>query len=322
LPAPYQINQVLSTRLLRSAIFDDLIQRLVATVPEGAVVTKSIRPKRGADVFHYHRPNLEHRLRAPAIVTVHHDLRETERWLDLRHFLPRYREAATVHCLNKTQQAILAEHGIQQTRVIPHGVDRRLLPLPAAPRRLSAGRLRLGMFSRRYARGVKGESMLESMLEHLDPKRVSFLLVGEERWRDAALARSKGFQAEAIERPPYHLIPELIKSIDAMLILSQYEGGPASLPEALGSGVPVLCTPVGMCPDWVKDGENGIVLDHRAQTITDRIMNLVEGDGSAYARLAEGAFRSAAVIPDWEAVMAEWFAVYRKALGAGDIPSA
>jgi glycosyltransferase involved in cell wall biosynthesis len=311
LPAPYQINQVLSTGLLRSAIFDDLLQRLVSATPEGVVVTKSIRPKRGANVFHYHRPNLERRLRAPAIVTVHHDPCETERWLDIRHFLPRYREAAIVHCLNKTQQAILEEHGITHTRVVPHGIDRDLLPLPIAPRQLSGSRLRLGLFSRRYARGVKGEAMLEAMLDHLDPKHVSFLLVGEERWRDAALARSKGFHADAVERPPYRLMPELIRSIDALLILSQHEGGPASLPEALGSGVPVLCTPVGMCPDWVRHGDNGQILTGRAAEDGGRIMALLDGGEAGYAKLASGAFAGASRIPSWHAVMTEWLAMYR-----------
>ncbi|WP_395022683.1 glycosyltransferase family 4 protein [Dongia sp.] len=312
MPAPYQINQVLSTGLLRSAIFDDLIARLVAAAPPHAVVTKSIRPRRGADVFHYHRPNLERRLRADSVVTVHHDLREVEPWLDLRSFLPRYREAKVVHCLNTMQQAFLAEHGIQQVRVIPHGVDRRFLPLPDAPRRLAAGRLRLGLFSRRYARGVKGEALFEALLDHLDADRVSFLLVGEERWRDAELARAKGFAAECYERPPYRLIDALVGSIDALLILSRYEGGPASLPEALGSGVPVLATPVGMVPDFVQDGRNGLILTGDATLDGARIMALLdESDAdSRYGRLADGAFHAAPAIPGWDDVMRRWLEMY------------
>jgi glycosyltransferase involved in cell wall biosynthesis len=312
LPAPYQINQVLSTGLLRSAIFDDLIARLVAAAVPNAVVTKSIRPRRGADVFHYHRPNLERRLRARSVVTVHHDLREVEPWLDFRSFLPRYREAKVVHCLNTMQQAFLAEHGIHEVRVIPHGVDRRRLPLPDAPRRLAHPRLRLGLFSRRYARGVKGEAMFETLLDHLDPARISFMLFGEERWRDAAQARAKGFTVACFERPPYRLIDALVGSIDALLILSRYEGGPASLPEALGSGVPVLATPVGMVPDFVRDGHNGLILTGDANRDGMRIMALLEESAAdaSYSHLAAGAFIGAAGIPDWEDVMRRWFDMY------------
>jgi glycosyltransferase involved in cell wall biosynthesis len=314
LSAHYQINQVLSTGLLRSAIFDDLIRRVAAAAPERAVVTKSTRPRRGADVFHYHRPNLERRLRGHSVVTVHHDLREVEPWLDIRSFLPRYREATVVHCLNKTQQKFLAERGIHHTKVIPHGVDRRVLPPPAAPRRLAQDRLRLGLFSRRYARGVKGEALFEALLDHLDPGRVSLLLVGEERWRDSALARSKGFEADAIERPPYNLLAELIGSIDALLILSQHEGGPASLPEALGSGVPVFSTPVGMCPDFVEDGENGLMLSGEARTDGMRLMALLDRSGTGYNKLAERAFDRAAGVASWDDVMKQWFTMYDDAI--------
>lgn len=310
--APYQINQVLSTGLLRSAIFDDLIGRLVAAAPANVAVTKSIRPRRGADVFHYHRPNLERRLRKRSVVTVHHDLREVEPWLDFRGFLPRYREATVVHCLNTMQQAFLAEHDINHARVIPHGVDRRLLPLPNAPRRLAQARLRLGLFSRRYARGVKGEALFESLLDHLDPYRVSFVLIGEDRWRDAEQARAKGFASESYERPPYRLIDALIGSIDALLILSRYEGGPASLPEALGSGVPVLATPVGMVPDFVHDGQNGLILTGNANRDGARIMALLDplSSDTGYAQLADGAFHGAPGIPSWEDVMRQWMDMY------------
>ncbi|HWB95408.1 MAG TPA: glycosyltransferase, partial [Bryobacteraceae bacterium] len=252
--------------------------------------------------------------------TVHHDLREKQPWLDINHFLPRYREAAVVHCLNTTQQSILAEHGIRHTRVIPHGIDRRVLPVPTWPRTLTGDRLRLGLFSRRYSHGVKGEALFEGLLDHLDPARVSFLLVGEERWRDAALARSKGYRVEAFERPPYSLMAEFIRSIDALLILSQHEGGPASLPEALGSGVPVLCTPVGMCPDFVRDGENGLMLSGDVAANSQQIMSLVERAGAGYRRLAEGAFSDAPAIQDWPTVMAGWVALYRQASTSG-VPS-
>lgn len=307
---PYQIDHVLSTGLLRSAIFDDLIRRSAGAAPHGVRVTKSIRPARGAQVHHYHRPNLERRLLRHSVATVHHDLRETEGWLSLGMFLPRYREAAVVHCLNATQAAILAEHGVNHTRVIPHGVDRRVFPLPSAPRQPQAGRLRLGLFSRRYDRGVKGEDLFAGLLDHLDPARVSFVLVGEERWKDAELARAKGFVVDSFERPPYRLMAEIVQNIDALLILSTFEGGPASLPEALGSGVPVLATPVGMVPDLIFDGDNGLILDRDPVRGAQRIMALAEG---GLEPLCQGAFRSAAGVPSWDEVMWGWFDLYQEA---------
>ena len=308
------IDHVLSTRVLRSAIFADLIRRAAAAAA-GVRVTGSIRPDRTADIHHYHRPNLERRLLARSVATVHHDPRDSDPWLGLGSFLPRYREAAVVHCLNSLQRDLLAEHGIRHTVVVPHGLDRALFPPPAAPRAPQAGRLRLGIVSRRYANGVKGEARLEALLEHLDPGRVSFVLAGVGRWQEARLLRAHGFQAESFERPPYRLLPEIYRRIDALLILSLFEGGPASLPEALGSGLPVLCTRVGMANDMVTDQVNGLFLEGQAKSDGARLMALLDDHGEGLARLMLGAFTRAAAVASWDEVFAEWRRFYVRLVG-------
>ncbi|HEV2336097.1 MAG TPA: glycosyltransferase family 4 protein [Stellaceae bacterium] len=310
---PLHVNHVLSTCLLTSRIFADLIDRAAATAPPATRITSSDRPDRRADVWHYHRPNLEWRLLPRSVVTVHHDLRDERAWMTMRSFLARYREAAAVHCLNRTQAAILAEHGIAPARVIPHGVDRRVLPVPTEPRRVSGSRLCLGICSRRHPSGIKGEDRFLALLGHLDPTRISFVLVGGGRGPDAREARAKGFDVAHWERLPYPLMAEIYRRIDALLILSSFEGGPASLPEALGSGVPVICTDVGMCPDFVRDGVNGLVLTGRPSVDGARIMALLDADGRGLRVLNDGAFAAAPTIPSWEEVMAEWHQLYRKA---------
>jgi glycosyltransferase involved in cell wall biosynthesis len=313
---PLRVNHVLSSRLLTSSIFADLIDRATAAAPPGRLVTRSCRPQRGADVWHYHRPNLERRLLQPAVTTMHHDPDDERAWLRLEYFLPRYREALIVHCLNTRQASVLAEHGITNTRVIPHGVDRNVFPVPERPRQMSGSRLRLGIFSRRYANGVKGERIFGALMAHLDPDRIAFVFVGRGRWRDARMARARGFEARHWGRPPYPLMARIYSSIDALLILSPFEGGPASLPEALGSGVPVLSTPVGMCRDLVQDGRNGLLLTGRPGIDGDRIMGLLDGNGRGLADLNNAAFGSAADIPAWEAAMAQWHELYTAAVEA------
>lgn len=307
------INHVLSSGLVGSAIFDHLINRAAASAPPGVRVASSERPDRQASVWHYHRPNLEWRLRPRSVVTVHHDPYDYRPWLALKYFLPRYREAAVVHCLNATQQQVLAEHRIAQLRVIPHGVDRRILPPPTEPRQWPGDRLRLGFFSRRYPSGYKGEHRFEQLLAQLDPGRVSFVLVGAGRGHEAAIARRRGFIVECWERVPYRLMAEIYTRIDALLIISRVEGGPASLPEALGAGVPVICTRAGMCPDFVRDGVNGIFISGQPASDGPQIMSLLDGGGCRLAALNQGAFESATAIPSWESVMAEWHELARSA---------
>jgi glycosyltransferase involved in cell wall biosynthesis len=311
--AVFHIDHVLSTRLVRSSIFDDLVARNAAAAAPGARVTRSLRPDRAADVHHYHRANLEMRLLPRSIATVHHDPLDPRPSLALTTFLPRYREARIVHCLNTAQAATLAAHGIHRTRVIPHGVDRRVLPPPERPRSWHGGRLRLGLFSRRYADGVKGEETFPGLLAHLDPVRVSFVLVGEGRRQEAQAARERGFPVESWEYLPYRLMREAVAAIDALLIISRFEGGPASLPEALGSGVPILCTPVGMCRDFARGGENCLELSGDPKSDGERILALLDDDGRGVRRLAEGAFAGAGEIPSWNEVMAEWHRLYAEA---------
>ncbi|HEY1299355.1 MAG TPA: glycosyltransferase [Stellaceae bacterium] len=231
-------------------------------------------------------------------------------------FLPRYREAYAIHCLNTTQAAILAGHGVGHTPIVPHGVDRGVFPMPARPRQWPGGRLRRGSFSRWYSGSVKGGWAFDALLAQLDLRRVSFVFVGEGRRRDVWAARAKGLAAEHWERLPHPRLAEVYAAIDALLILSRFEGGPASLPEALGSGIPVLCTPVGICRDQVCDGGNGVLLTGRARTDGERIMPLLDGDGRKLALLNGNAFASAAEIPAWEQVMAQWHALYAEAAAA------
>jgi glycosyltransferase involved in cell wall biosynthesis len=310
----FYINHVLSSALVGSTIFDHLIQRAAAAAPDGVRVGSSLRPDRQASVWHYHRPNLERRLRPRSVVTVHHDLHDDRPWLALKYFLPRYREAAIVHCLNTMQQRELAEYQIGHLRVIPHGVDRRVFPPPTEPRQWPGQRLRLGFFSRRYPSGYKGEHRFDALLAQLDPGRVSFIMVGAGRAHEAGLARARGFTVDCWERLPYRLMGEVYARIDALLIMSRVEGGPASLPEALGAGVPVVCMRAGMCVDFVRDGVNGIFLNGRPEFDGQQIMSLLDECGRPIAALNRGAFESAAAIPSWESIMAGWHELARSAL--------
>lgn len=53
----------------------------------------------------------------------------------------------------------------------------------------------------------------------------------------------------------------LLKKSDIFVLLTQNEGQPISILEAMGSGLFVVTTDVGGIPDIVKDNENGIVLN-------------------------------------------------------------
>jgi glycosyltransferase involved in cell wall biosynthesis len=310
------VAHVLSSVLPRSTIFDSLITRAARHAPDGWSVRRCIRPDPAARVYHFHRPNLEFRLPRRSVATVHHDLDDRHFWLRRSAFLPRYAEADTVICLNRQQESILRGCGITQLEVVPHGVDRGVFPIPTQTRRWSGRTMTLGFVSRRFPRGVKGEPLLARMLAHLDGSRIRFLFVGEGRGQEMALARAHGFQAEVYEYLPYPLFGQAYARMDALLVLSDFEGGPACVPEALGSGAPVFATPVGMCIDLIRDDENGLLLTRDARQDAARIMALLDQDGRGLRRLHEGAFRSAAKTPDWATVFGQQFEIYARVADA------
>jgi glycosyltransferase involved in cell wall biosynthesis len=305
------VNHVLSSRIHPSQIFEDLYRRSETLAPDNFSLSKTFVADPKAMIRHYHRPHREWRLIGPSVVTMHHDPLETYPYLRADLFLPKWRQASKVICLNIRQKQFLDSYNITRNIVIPHGVDRNVFSLPEKPREILRDKFVMGIVSKRYPRGVKGEVSLFTLFNSLDPRQFSFVFVGEGRWQDAVKALEKGFEVEHYENLPYHLYGEVFTKMSALLILSEFEGGPACLPEALGSGLPVLARPVGMVSDWVIDNSNGLILTERDWI--EQITSLANTE-SLLNTLNQGAFESAHSCPSWEEVISRQYAVYREVL--------
>ena len=77
---------------------------------------------------------------------------------------------------------------------------------------------------------------------------------------------------ELIDPPADADLPALYRRLDALLVASRFEGGPYTMLEAMACGTPVVATPVGLVPDVIEDGVNGIRV-----SATDSVPALVEG---------------------------------------------
>ena len=72
-------------------------------------------------------------------------------------------------------------------------------------------------------------------------------------------------------------IEEVIKLIDIFTLISDVEGMPLSIIEALYFGKPVIATPVGSLPDMIVNDYNGYLIDKdHIQEISDHIIKLME----------------------------------------------
>lgn len=309
------INHVLSNEA-ESAIFTAIFDYHRRFAPEGAEIRVSVEPLPDATLHHYHRPHLEERLSDRAVVTVHHDLTDPDPWLELGRFLPRYREAKRVICLNRTQQALLARHGIDHTVVIPHGYNEEVLrPKATRPRdRRSDGKITLGFLSRYYARRVKGEAYLGDLVKALDADRIAFVLVGQRRNVTAEQLARLGYEVRCYQHLPYALFRNLYEAIDYLLVTSNFEGGPASLPEAMATHTPIVSTRVGFAPDFLTDGQTGLLLTGMVDEDAPRILRLTDPSDLLTQTLDEGARTLAAICPTWREVVDRHFETYMELL--------
>lgn len=59
----------------------------------------------------------------------------------------------------------------------------------------------------------------------------------------------------------YFEMPKYYAALDLYLVASRVEGGPMAVLESMASGVPVVSTRVGMAPEIIEDGRNGLLAE-------------------------------------------------------------
>jgi len=238
-----------------------------------------------ADFHIYHRPQLVESVVNPCAAVIHHDLDDPTSEVSLEDMLGLYRQCDLLFCLNETQARRLNAAGLPQTRVIPHGYHPDLTEI-RKDKALSSPPWTLGIFSRRYPNLVKGEAFLYELLPHLPPDLFKFILIGRDREKDVRFLKQQGF--DAVQRPhgDYSDFIQSYRDIDALLILSVAEGGPASVPESLAAGIPLIARSVGMIADIPRVNENILTLTDDSAADAQAILKYLESGAHKQLRSA------------------------------------
>lgn len=176
-------------------------------------------------------------------------------------FVPTWVDTEVFHPVPETQRQSLRARCAQT-----YGLD------PADPWIVSVGRLDTQKDPR---------LMLEAFARlHQAGRAARWLVIGDGVLRAELqkLAAAGGFgdRVHFLGLLPPAVIADVLRSSDAYVLSSAYEGMPMALLEALGSGLPVVCTDVGEVRRVVHDGVNGrLVVDREPQAMANALSDVL-----------------------------------------------
>ena len=273
-------------------------------------------------VVHTHLPVLEYVLpaarlygrRVRIIHTVHNLAREETRHRVLRAVNRRaFSHGVVPVALNEeVRSSICREYALPPSAVpvVGNGIDldafrgpQRRGPRGAGARLLCVARLA----------PAKNHALLLRTVARLreSGRDVSLTLVGdgplrgalEERARELGISERVRFAGRRTDTAAFY------RDCDLFVLLSDYEGMPMSIIEAMASGLPVVATRAGGVAELVDDGVNGALVEADAAAAAGAIAAICD-DPALYARLSAGAVRTSSPYSA-EAMMEKYVDLYR-----------
>lgn len=176
---------------------------------------------------------------------------------DLRYFLARAVRISDRITAVSQFTADLARRELKCDRpieVIPNGIDTDFFH-PATDHR-EGGRLKL-LFSGNPSLRKGAQWLPEIALKLKDTVKIVCACGLRGGW-------TKNLQAAGIEilgRVPYTAMPDLYRSVDALLLPTVREGDSLAVLEAMSSGIPVIASDCSSLPERVAQGEGGYLCD-------------------------------------------------------------
>ena len=186
-----------------------------------------------------------------------------------------------VHVTCSISQEIVRRLGVPENKIvlIPMGINLQLFYPPRKDSERMLARQRLGIPRKRFVIGlfqkdghgwgdgnepklIKGPDIFIKVMSGLSKSYSLFALIpGPARGYVIRGLKTLGIPYRNDGYIPHNQMTSYYHACDVYMISGREEGGPASLLEAMATGVPVISHRVGMASDLIRDGENGFLVD-------------------------------------------------------------
>jgi glycosyltransferase involved in cell wall biosynthesis len=221
-----------------------------------------------------------------------------------------FARAKSVQVISHSLAQFATEMGAQKVVVIPNGVDLTLfnesITASDAKEQICA-RYRIPTTARivvTTGRLVEKNGCKEMIMAFKDlPDDVVFLMCGSGPDHEALVGIAELYKLSSriyfAGHVPFRELPLHIRAADCFVRASRSEGLGNSFLEAMACGIPVVGTPVGGIPDFLRDNETGFLVQvGDSQSIAAGINRALKADASLRAR-AVSLIRSCF---DWEQI--------------------
>jgi glycosyltransferase involved in cell wall biosynthesis len=145
---------------------------------------------------------------------------------------------------------------------------------------------------------------------------VYFVVVGDGPLRNEVEAALKdaGIAERTVLTGLRRDVPELMATFDVFVLTSLWEGLPRVLPQAMATGLPIVCTRADGSAEAVMEGVTGFLVERGdTQGMAERVTSLLHNAGLRARMGAEGVRRAAQFSAG--TMVAEIDALYQKLMG-------
>jgi glycosyltransferase involved in cell wall biosynthesis len=181
-----------------------------------------------------------------------------------------FQRANTVQAISRFLGEWSTKMGFQGTpHIIPNGVDLERFSVRISPERRAEIRRSFGCTDQEFVMVTASRLVLKNgvddlarSLGYLDAKyKLVIAGEGEDKEKITSLVMQKGLTDRVVflGTKTHQELTEILQASDVFVRPSRSEGLGNSFLEAMAAGVPIVGTPVGGIPDFLTDGETGML---------------------------------------------------------------